>query len=228
MGNSLDFIKVGGECVSALAQKGCEVEMICDFEEAESLIQDMGKESQTAKLSSGFNDFTEESGFWLFMREEGRFVTAVATRFDNIGRENMGAYMIRTMRRHYPHESGETLLEFTQALPPGFHGRMAYIGELFVHPEHRGSRQKLRYFMMLLQCCIATKWPIDWVYAMMRDRDVKRGFATTYGFSVQLPGVARWAQPAPEGRGDSEWLVAVPVHHMDHMMHHYAGSLESL
>lgn len=228
MGNSLDYIKVGGECVAALAQKGCEIEMISDFALAESLIEDMGKESQTAKLSSQFNDFTEESGFWLFLKEDGHYVTAVATRFDNIGRESMGTYMIRTMRRHYPHESGDTLLQFTDALPPGFYGRLAYIGELFVHPEHRGSRQKLRYFMMLLQCCIATKWPVDWVYAMMRDRDVKRGFATTYGFSVQLPGVARWAQPAPEGRGDSEWLVALPVAHMDHMMTHYAGSLESL
>ncbi|MDF1668584.1 MAG: hypothetical protein P1U83_03130 [Roseovarius sp.] len=228
MGNALDVIKVGGECTAALAQKGCEVELISDFAYAESLIEDMGKQSQTAKLSSGYNDFTEESGFWLFMKENGHYVSAVATRYDNIGRESMGAYMIRTMRRQYPHDSGETLLEFTNALPPGFHGRMAYIGELFVHPDHRGSRQKLRYFMILLQCCIATKWPVDWVYAMMRDRDVKRGFATTYGFSVQLPGVATWAKPAPEGRGDSEWLVAVPIQHLDHMMQHYAGSLEGL
>lgn len=228
MGNPLDFIKVGGECVSMLAQKGCEIELISDFAQAESLIEDMGKQSQTAKLSSTYNDFTEESGFWLFMKEDGHYVTAVATRFDNVGRENMGSYMIRTMRRHYPHEGGETLLEFTNALPPDFHGRMAYIGELFVHPDHRGSRQKLRYFMMLLQCCIATKWPVDWVYAMMRDRDVKRGFATTYGFSIQLPGVAKWAQPAPEGRGDSEWLVTLSAEHMDHMISHYAGSLEGL
>lgn len=228
MGNPLDYIKVGGACVAALAEKGCEVELISDFAQAESYIEDMGKASQTAKLSSRYNDFTEESGFWLFLKEGGAYVSAVATRYDNIGRESMGAYMIRTMRRHYPHDTGETLLRFTDALPPDFYGRMAYIGELFVHPGHRGSRHKLRYFMMLLQCAIATKWPVDWVYAMMRDRDVKAGFATTYGFSMQLPGVARWAQPAPEGRGDSEWLVALPAPHMDHMFRHYAGSLESL
>lgn len=228
MGNSLDFIKVGSACLNALEQKGCGIEVITDFRRAEELTEGMGKQSQTAKLSSQFNDFTEESGFWLFMKEDGAYVTAVATRYDNVGRESMGDYMIRTMRRHYPHESGETLLEFTDALPAGFYGRMAYIGELFVHPEHRGSRHKLRYFMMLLHCCIATKWKVDWIYAMMRDRDVKRGFATTYGFSMQLPGVAKWADPPPEGRGSSEWLVALSEPHLEHMMRHYAHSIEGL
>jgi hypothetical protein len=228
MGTSLDLIKVGGICLDELAQTGCEVEMITDFHHGQCLTVDMGKSSHTAKLSADHNDFTEESGFWLFLKEGDQYVTAVATRFDNVGRENMGDYMIRTMRRHYPHRSGETLLEFTDALPPGFFGRMAYIGELFVHPEHRGSRQKLRYFMMLLHSCIATKWKVDWTYAMMRDRDVRRGFATAYGFSTQLPGVARWADPPPEGRGSSEWLVAVSESHLMHMMRYYARSLDGL
>jgi len=228
MGTSLDLIKVGGACIEALVQKDCEVEMITDFRRAEELTEAMGKDSQTAKLSSKFNDFTEESGFWLFMKQRGEYVTAVATRYDNVGRESMGDYMIRTMRRHYPHDSGETLLEFTDALPPGFHGRLAYIGELFVHPEHRGSRQKLRYFMFLLHTCIATKWQVDWTYAMMRDRDVRAGFSTSYGFSIQLPGVAKWADPPPPGRGDAEWLVALSEPHLDHMMNFYAHSLESL
>lgn len=82
--------------------------------------------------------------------------------------------------------------------------------------------------MMLLHSCIATKWSIDWTYAMMRDRDVRSGFATAYGFSIQLPGVAKWADPAPEGRGNSEWLVAISEPHLSHVMHHYAKSLESL
>lgn len=228
MTTSLDLIKVGGACLSELDRKGCEVEMITDFHRGEMLTQEMGKESHTAKLSSKYNDFTEESGFWLFLKEGGEYVTSVATRYDNVGRESMGDYMIRTMRRHYPHESGETLLEFTDALPPGFHGRMAYIGELYVRQGHRGSRQKLRYFMLLLQTCITTKWPVDWTYAMMRDRDVKAGFATTYGFTTQLPGVAKWADPPPPGRGSSEWLVAVSAPHMAHQMQFYAGSLESL
>lgn len=228
MRNSLDLIKVGGACVGALTEKGCDIEVMTDFEAAEALVRSMGKDSVTAKLSGHFNDFTEESGFWLVMREEGQFAAAVATRFDHVGRESMGDYMIRTMRRHYPHESGETILHFTDALPPGFHGRMAYIGELFVHPDRRGSRRKLRYLMILLHCCIATKWTVDWTYAMMRDRDVMAGFATTYGFTVQLPGVAEWAQPAPPGRGNSEWLVALSSDHLAHMVHHYAGSLESL
>lgn len=228
MRNALDVIKVGGACIDALSAKGCSIDTVSDFTEAEALVRANGKDSVTAKLSALFNDFTEESGFWLVLREEGEFAAAVATRCDNIGREQMGDYMIRTMRRHYPNPSGETLLQFTNALPVGFHGRMAYIGELFVHPKRRGSRQRLRHLMLLLHCCIASKWSVDWTYAMMRDRDVMAGFATTYGFTVQLPGVAKWADPKPAGRGNQEWLVALSADHLSHMMAHYAGSLESL
>jgi hypothetical protein len=228
MARSLDLIKVGGECLGALAEAGVDVEMISDFHEAERIVTSMGKQDMTAKLSGRFNDFTEESGFWLFMKEAGEYVTGLATRYDNVGQENMGDYMIRTMRRHYPNPSGEALLEFTNALPPNFHGRMAYIGELFVRPDRRGSRQKLRYLMFLMHTCIATKWQVDWIYAMMRDRDVKAGFATSYGFTMQLPGVAKWAEPIPPGRDHSEWLVAISAPHLSHMMRHYAGSLQSL
>lgn len=230
MANTLDLIKVGGECLGALAETGIDVEMITDFERAERLTREMGKEGLTPKLSGGFNDFTQESGFWLFMKERGgEYLTSLAARYDNVGRESMGDYMIRTMRRHYPHASGgETILQFTDALPPGFHGRMAYIGELYVRPDKRGSRQRLRYFLMLMHTCIAAKWTVDWIYAMMRDRDVRAGLATTYGFSLQLPGVAQWAEPTPPGRGNAEWLVALPSDHLQHMMQHYAQSLESL
>jgi hypothetical protein len=226
--NSLDVIKVGGACVAGLGRNGYRIETVSDFEEMEQLVRTHGKTSVTAKLSSHYNDYTENSGFWLVLWEGETFVAAVATRYDNVGRESMGDYMRRTMRRHYPHPSGDTLLQFTTALPPGFHGRMAYIGELFVAPGQRGSRQRLRQMMLILHCCIATKWPIDWTYAMMRDRDVMAGFATTYGFTVQLPGVAKWADPAPPGRADSEWLVALSSEHLAHMMSYYAGSLESL
>ncbi len=152
----------------------------------------------------------------------------MSVRYDDIGREKMGDYMIRTMRRHYPQQRRDAVLSFTDALPPNFHGRMAYIGELFMRPGFRGSRQKLRYFMMLLHTTIATKWSVDWTYAMMRDRDVKLGFATNYGFSIQIPGVARWSEPTPPGRASSEWLVAVSQDNLSHMMAHYARSLESL
>ncbi len=228
MKNPLDMITVGGECLGALAEIGVSVEMITDFDQAKKLTEDMGKPGLTPKLSSAFNDFTAESGFWLFMREDGEYAASVATRFDDIGREKMADYMIRTMGRHYPHQRCEALLSFTEALPPSFHGRMAYIGELFMRPGFRGSRQKLRYFMMLLHTTIATKWSLDWTYAMMRDRDVKLGFATNYGFTTQIPGVAQWADPAPSGRGNSEWLVAVLSEHLGHMMGYYARSLESL
>ncbi len=228
MKNALDLITVGGECLGALAEIGVTVEMMTDFDYAKELTEDMGKPGLTAKLSSDFNDFTEESGFWLFMREDGEYSASVAVRYDNIGREKMGDYMIRTMRRHYPQQRNDAVISFTDALPPNFYGRMAYIGELFMRPGFRGSRQKLRYFMMLLHTTIATKWSIDWTYAMMRDRDVKLGFATNYGFATQIPGVARWSDPAPAGRGSSEWLVAVSAENLSHMMAHYAGSLESL
>ena len=73
MKNALDLITVGGECLGALAEIGVTVEMITDFAYAKELTEDMGKPGLTPKLSSDYNDFTEESGFWLFMREDGEY-----------------------------------------------------------------------------------------------------------------------------------------------------------
>ena len=58
MTRSLDLIKVGGECLGALAESGIEVEMMTDFVQAEELTAQMGKPGLTAKLSAHFNDFT--------------------------------------------------------------------------------------------------------------------------------------------------------------------------
>jgi len=227
MKNNLDAIKVGAMCPSTLDQQGAEIEMSTDFARAEDIAKTLGKDSFTPKLSHDFNDFIEQNAFWLFMKESGEYTASVAARFDNIGRESMSQYLRRTMARHYPHQGGDTLTNVADALPAGFHGGLAYIGELYVGENARGSRRKLRSFMMM-QVMIATKWDVDWTYAFMRDRDVQRGFSTLYGFTMQIPGIYTWNKPAPAGRGDTEWLVSLPAPDLEHVMSYYANLVEGL
>jgi hypothetical protein len=228
MKHVLDVIKVGGLCPADLAELGADAFMVTDFDEAERLARSLGKPGFTPKMSNAHNDFTEETGFWLFLREGGNLVAAAAARFDDVGTETMQSYLGRTMRRQYPHQSGEALVNVSPVLPPDFNGALAYVGELYVREGDRGSRRKLRNFMMIMHSCIATKWEVDWIYAFMRDRDVKLGFATLYGFTLQLPGVAEWSDPPPKGRGSSEWLVAMSRQHLEHIMRYYSGSFERL
>lgn len=229
MKHILDAIKVGRTCLNALAEQGVEVEMITDFDKAESIATEIGKPGFTRKLHSAYNDFSEESAFWMFMKEDGVYTASVATRFDHVGREGMADYLSRTTRRHYPHpEADETIRAVLPGLPKDFMGSMAYIGELFMRPGHRGDRKKLRRFMTLLQVAIICKWPVDWIYAFMRDRDVHVGLATLYGFTHQIPGVVQWEEPFPEGRGSNEWLVAVPAEHLEHLMLYHGNSVEGL
>ncbi len=151
MRNSRDLIPVGGEYLGALAEAGIEVEMIADFMEAEQLTREMGKDALTPKLSGGFNDYTEESGFWLLMKENGTHVASVASRFDNVGRESMGGSMIRTMRRHYAHEAGQTILDSPMRSRPDFTGAWPISASFTCGPS---GAARGRNFAISSCCCI--------------------------------------------------------------------------
>ncbi len=198
------------KCLAMLEETGTEVEMITDFERAEAITREIGKPGLQPKMALDYNDFTEESAFWMFMKEEGHYTACLGARFEDTGRESMQSYLKRTFARHYPNQSGQALKGVSSALPSGFYGPMVYSGELFINSQNRGSRKKLRAFALLCQVTIFTKWEVEWHYAFMRERDVHRGLASVYGFTHQVPGIFQWEDPAPLGRGDQEWLVAVP------------------
>lgn len=216
------------KCLAMLEETGTEVEMITDFERAEAITREIGKPGLQPKMALDYNDFTEESAFWMFLKEDGKYIASVAARIDDVGRESMESYFKRTFARHYPHGSGEAVRGVSKALPQDFCGPMAYSGELFINETSRGSRKKLRAFILLFQVNIFTKWKVDWHYAFMRERDVHRGLASVYGFTHQVPGIFEWCDPAPSGRGDQEWLVAVPAGHLEHMFKYYSQSVERL
>ena len=188
---------------------------------------ELGKPKFIPRMDPNLNDFTEGNAFWIFLTDNGVPVASTAVRHERVGNESVTSFWKRTFRRHYPNADDQTIISVAQPAAARLRGNLIYVGELFVSENSRGSRDTLRLFMMLAHLSVMVRWPVDWCYAFMRDRDVKLGFAARYGFTWQLPCAQVWAN-APEGRSSSEWLVAVTREDLEHMFQAYAISPDSL
>jgi len=214
--------------MQALAAQGLTVEMTTDFLAAEALVLDMGKPGIKPILAAGMNDFTQENACWLLLKEGDTCVAAIAARYDDVGREAIQSYMKRVLDRQYPAETGQSVASVTPSLPHDFYGRMVHVGELFVRPESRGSRKRLRQFMWMFHATAAAKWNIDWVWAFMKERDVLLGAASFYGFTTQVPDFVSWNGDVPAGRGATDWVILLDQQQLHHQIQYLANSLEGL
>jgi len=228
MNQTLDILKLGSRCLSALAEKGLSVEMTTDFLAAEAIVLDMGKPSIKPILAAGLNDFTVENAFWLLLKDGEKTIAAIAARYDDVGRETIQSYMKRLLDRQYPSKKGQSVASVTAALPQHFHGRMVHVGELFVRPDARGSRQRLRQFMWMFHTTAAAKWNADWVWAFMKERDVLLGAAAFYGFTTQVPDFVKWTGDVPAGRGATDWLILLDQQQQLHQIQYLANTPEGL
>ena len=228
MTQTLDILKLGSRCMQALAAQGISVEMSTDFVASEAIVREMGKPGIKAILSADFNDFTHENAFWLLMKEGDTYVAAIAARLDDVGRESIQSYMKRILDRQYPTDKGASVASITGSLPHDFYGRMVHVGELFVRPNARGSRKRLRQFMWMFHATAAAKWTIDWSWAFMKERDVLLGAASFYGFTTQVPDFVKWTGDVPEGRGATDWVILMDQTQLHHQIRYLANSLEGL
>jgi hypothetical protein len=99
-------------------------------------------------------------------------------------------------------------------------GNVVYLGEFYFLPEVRGSRNLYSLFTHLLFCYSHIHWQPDWQYAFIRKPDVEKGFASLYGFTLQIPGAQTWLKP-PGGRTSNEYLVALPRADLFHAAQFY-------
>ncbi len=224
---ALEFVKAATFCLDSLKASGLELEELTDFDAVEQLIEDMEKPYLTPILAPNNNDFTEETAFWLAAWDGTEPVILIGAKLEVLDREPVDKYWIRTSRRHYPSSTGETLSAVAPQAAQELYGRLAYIGDLYVRPQNRGSLAVLEKFMLMAQLLVAMRWDPDFTYAFMRDRDVRLGFANRYGFTKHLPSVREWSDP-PMGRSNSEWLVTVSRSDRDHVIQSFVQSTNEL
>ena len=81
---------------------------------------------------------------------------------------------------------------------------------------------------MLQYCLIFLKWSkLDWLYAFLRDRDVRRGAGWTYHFPRMYPMAHSWTSPPSDDSGNN-WIAAMTRLEMVDLFATYFGATDRL
>lgn len=202
----LNVIRHCGRHVAELKQAGFDVVAPADFSEIAQLVQATGRRKQTPMLSLERNDFTRKDAFWLFLMQDGQPVAGTAALQIDLGGEGFDSYLRRTSRAQYGRE-GDPIRGIAPPVQDLLTGRLIYLGELELHPDHRGRVRQLYRFARVMMGMAALKWPdFDAFYAFVPKEHIK--LADGYGFSWKVPRAITWADPVPKGRRNDHWLVA--------------------
>ena len=211
----LELTKQAGRYLQALQTAGFDLIAPDDYSQIESLVLATGRKAQTPMLSVSRNDFTRGDAFWLFLSlSGGGVVGGCAARFYDLRGEEFEAYLRRTSRWQYDRET-DPILSVAPPVAREIGGRLVYLGELEIHPEHRGKAKVLKSYFRMLQALAAMKWDFDWMYAFVPDDHVK--LTDAYGFTWKMPRAITWRDPEPQGRRNDHWMVAISRRHFDHV-----------
>lgn len=217
--NSLDLGKTLSAYLTQLARAGLQVEMFTDFEKVPQTAALTGRHFQMPGFAIDRVDHTDNSAFWLFLKEGDAYIGGAATLLQDLGRETLAEYLLRTSRHQFPGPGGGGVEHVAEPLARDVRGRLAYIGELSFRPGRRGKRaERLAPFMRLFQILAIQKWDVDWIYAFIPDRHMQARLDLVYGFSRTIPRAQTWRQPEPEVRSSSEWFVGSSRMEMEHML----------
>ncbi|KIC12846.1 hypothetical protein RA19_00075 [Leisingera sp. ANG-M1] len=217
--NFLDLGKTLAGHLQTLSQAGLQVEMFTDFEKVPETAAQTGRQFQMPGFAIERADHTRNSAFWLFLKDDGSYIGGAAAMLQDLGRETLADYLLRTSRHHFPNGAGGGVESVAEPLAREVSGRLAYIGELNFLPGYRGKRaERLEPFMRIFQVLAIQKWDVDWIYAFIPDRHMQARLDLVYGFSRAIPRAQKWRDPEPEVRSSSEWFVGSSRLEMEHML----------
>ena len=210
--SELNIAVLAAQCVARLADSGIKIDQTSNFDLALSTVSDMDKPYLTDFMSPRHNDFFEDNCFWLILYDQdGQPAGTVGSRMDRTGREPLSAYSARKLRNLFPEEAEVPVRpDRLPRIADEIRGNVVYMGDLFLGPTLRTTnRQCLRLIVLLLHCVAFLKWKdLDWVYAFLRDRDVRRGAGWLYHFPRMYPVAHSWTKPPSDHSGEN-WLAAM-------------------
>ncbi len=148
-----------------------------------------------------------QSAFWLFLKQGGKPVACVAATLQQLGRESLADFLVRTYRNQFPHPNGETILEVAEPLYD-YSGSLVYVGELARRDGFKGDRKVLAALMRVMQLVAIDRWDFDAIYAFIPARHYKARLDRVYSFSTVIEAAQLWNEPVPEKRSSDEYLVS--------------------
>jgi hypothetical protein len=210
-------------CEAELNSASLSIEPTVDFASGEQRMRSLRKSSFTPMLSSQFHDFSRDDAFWLFLRRGSEDIAGVAARRDYLNSESLSSYWHRSYTRMYSPEGRRMSVGHAHPAVNEIRGNVAYLGEFYFHPDERGSRNLMRILSHMLFAYCFIRWKPDWQYGFIRKKDVERGYASVYGFTLQIPGAQEWIEKAP-GRDTGEYLVAIRQEDLFHAAGYYCAN----
>ncbi len=227
LSSDLDVLKLFAHCNTELNARNLQIVQTTDFRHAEDRAIDMGKGSVTPMLSADHNDLSKDDAFWLFLQEDGKDIGCVAARRDNLHSESLSEYWTRSYRRYYGVSEQAQSHTHAPAVIKDIRGSVVYLGEFFISKSSRGSRHRLALFTHALHAYCFAKWRPNWLYAFIRQDDVRKGYGAEYGFVHQVPAAQAWSNP-PGGRKNGEYLAVISQPDLLHMATAYCRNPELL
>lgn len=210
--SQLTMSLLASDCTKRLNEAGIYPQQSTDFDEAMRAVEFMDKPYLTDFLSPRKNDFFEGNAYWLLLMDaDGQPAGATGCRMDDTGREPLASYANRKLRNLFPEEDHVSIRhDRLPRVAEEIHGRVIYTGDLFMGAGLRStSRENLRTIALLQYCLMYLKWSdFDWLYAFLRDKDVRRGAAWLYHFPRTYPMAHSWTSP-PSDQSGNNWLAAM-------------------
>jgi len=201
----LDIIRHCGTHHAELNAAGYDIVAPSDFADIGRMVDETGRRKQTPMMALNRNDFTRRDAFWLFLLHNGKPVAGTAARYTDLSGEPFQAYMRRTSREQYRRDK-DPIVSIAEPVLQNVSGRLIYLGELELHPQHRGKVKLLYRFVRVLMGMAALKWPdFNMIYAFVPKEHVK--LTDGYGFTWKVPRAITWTDPVPKGRLNDHWLV---------------------
>ena len=189
---------------SALATQGYRLRRGVSFEELEARIATGTKPDLTEHFSTEKNTYTPDSAFWICIEtEKSEHVGRVCARIDRLGDMTLLEYWRKYWKRCYPgaSEGQAELAEQQPRFATRVRGDVAYIGDLYIEPEHRKSGVGSA-LVKVVQIDVLDEWMPDYLYGWMTPEHVASKLFPSYGFTnVHMDGI-HWKIPPATIGGD--------------------------
>lgn len=201
-----ELLRAGEICVSKLRASDLEVGQEFFGAGIHEVVAKIGKPFLTKQLDPWHNDFTTNRHYWTTLRHDGDLVGISGARIDDISSGEFVPFLRNQMRRLFSQGKGEVLAP--QAFPPEFRniqGSVAYLGDFFVMPEHRGKSFDKAAYTLLLYVQAMVEWRFDYLYLFINRHHGERDYFAKYCMPMHYPASLLWTDPPPE-RNDSDYI----------------------
>lgn len=194
-------------CTLGLKRKGLTINKLDNFSEVTFVIEKLGKDYLTPTMSPFLNDFTPANCFWLLLETEDQVIAMGGGRLDDLGGCPVTEFWDNMLCRQYNRPRGELLKNFHPAADRIIKGRIAYLGDLFVHKEHRWlsrNAEVVTWFAHFAQMYAHQLWDPDLTYSFIPEHNKRRDAQSHYGYERVLQNVMEWIDPpSPRTSGEA-------------------------